>query len=136
MGINAPMIHQQIISKLHVELGVMYYHQKSIRVEPLPETLLGEESSPTPDLILYDHSAEQTLVIIEVCQTRGLKGDLKKVVGLVDDDIYGIQEGFVYNYKTGDWYRYRKGDAGLTEKTAYSDALGMNLGKLLMDYQR
>ena len=136
MGVNAPMIHQQIISRLHVELGVLYYHQKSIRVEPLPETMVGEETSPTPDLILYDHTTEQTTVIIEVCQTRGLKRDLKKVIGLVDEDVYGIEEGFVYDYKTGDWFRYRKGDAGLTEKTAHSEVLGLNLGKLLRNDER
>lgn len=103
--------------------------------------MVGEETSrddgpPTPDLILYDHTTEQTLVIIEVCQTRGLKRDLKKVVALIDEDVYGIQEGLVYNYKTGDWFRYRRGDAGLTEKTAHSEVLGLNLGKLLRDDER
>lgn len=141
MGVNAPMIHQQIISRLHVELGVLYYHQKRIQVEPLPQTMVGEESSrydglTTPDLILYDQSTEQTAVIIEVCQTRGLKNDLKKVITLIDEDVYGIREGFVHNYKTGDWFRYRRGDAGLTEKTAHSEVLGLNLGKLLRDDER
>ncbi|WP_080054636.1 hypothetical protein [Spirosoma aerolatum] len=132
MGVNAPITHQRIISRLHVELGVLYYHRRSIPYEPLPETMLGEGiSSPTPDLILYDNETEQTRVIIEICHTRAVKSDLDKVIRLVDGGLYGILEGFVYNYKTAEWYRYRLGNGGLVETSAQSDTLNVDLSKFL-----
>lgn len=132
MGVNAPITHQRVISKLHVELGVLYYHRKSIAYEPLPETMLGEGiSSPTPDLILYDAETEQTRVIIEVCHTRAVKSDLDKVIRLVEGGLYGILEGFVYNYKTAEWYRYRLGNGGLVDSSAQSDILNLDLSKFL-----
>lgn len=52
MGVNVPLIHQQVISRLHVELGILYYKQQSIPYEPLPETMLTEGyGNPVPDLI-------------------------------------------------------------------------------------
>jgi Uma2 family endonuclease len=110
MGVNAPLAHQQVISRLHVELGILYYKQHSIPYEPLPETMLTEGyGNPVPDLLLFDHATEQTRLIIEVCQTSGQKNDLLKVVRLIEDNDYGILEGFVYNYRTKLWFRYRKG---------------------------
>ncbi|MVM38764.1 hypothetical protein GO730_16470 [Spirosoma sp. HMF3257] len=131
MGVNAPITHQRVISKLHVELGVLYYHRKSIAYEPLPETMLGEgissrdDGPPTPDLILYDAETEQTRVIIEVCHTRAVKSDLDKVIRLIEGGLYGILEGFVYNYKTAEWYRYRLGNGGLVDSSALSDILNL-----------
>ena len=131
MGVNAPLIHQQVISRIHVGLGVLYYYQKSIPYEPLTETMLGEESNPTPDLLLYDHETEQTRIIIEICGVRGAKADLKKIIDLTESGLYGILEGFVYNYKTQEWFRYRPGSGSLTETTAYSDVLKLDLNQFL-----
>jgi hypothetical protein len=70
-------------------------------------------------------------IIIEVCHTRGQNNDLKKVIGLIEDNDYGILEGFVYNYRTDEWLRYRKGDGGEATQTSYSELLGLSLGTLL-----
>jgi Uma2 family endonuclease len=132
MGVNAPLFHQQIVSRLHVELGVLYYHKKAIPYEPLPETMLTEGyGNPVPDIILFDHQTEQTRLIIEVCQTSGQKSDLRKLIRLIEDDDYGILEGFVYNYKTGQWFRYKLGDAGLYTESSFSDLLQLDLDTFL-----
>lgn len=40
MDVNAPLIHQQIIARLTMELGILYHKQRRIAYEPLPETML------------------------------------------------------------------------------------------------
>jgi hypothetical protein len=42
IGVNAPLKHQQVISRLHVELGILHYKKQSIPYEPLTETMLAE----------------------------------------------------------------------------------------------
>ncbi len=130
-GVNAPRYHQSTIARLTAGLYPLY-RSGAITLEPLPEMMLTEGySSPVPDLILYDYEAEETRLIIEICQTNGLKADLDKVVRLIDGDLYGILEGFVYNYKTNQWLRYRKGDGGFTTASSYSDIIGLNLNDFL-----
>ncbi len=132
MSVYGPKAHQRIISKLNSGLGPLYYHQNAIALEPLPETMLNEgEASPVPDLILYDNATRTTPIIIEVCHTDGLRRDLKKVIRLIDDDEYGIQEAFVYDYLTSEWYRYRRDDGGLTESSSFSAILNMDLNAFL-----
>jgi hypothetical protein len=124
-GTNSPMNHHRTISRLHVELGVLYYHQQAIRLEPLTETPLGDGPNyPVPDLILFDQEAQETRLIIEVCNIRSAKADVRKVIRLIEDEDYGILEGFVYNYWTHEWFRYRKGDGGLATNSAVSEVLG------------
>ena len=82
-----------------------------------------------PDVSLRDN---QTPIIIEVCHTNGLKGDLQKVIQLIDEDLYGILEGFVYNYKTGKWLRYCKGDGGQATESSFSEVLSLNLNEFLL----
>ncbi|AKD57961.1 hypothetical protein [Spirosoma radiotolerans] len=131
-GANSPFGHQRIISKLTVELGVLYYHKKTIKFIPLPETPLDEGPGfPVPDVILFDEEMEQTRVIIEVCTNRGINNDLKKVIRLIEDDDYGILEGFVYNYKSREWFRYRKGDGGAATASSVSDLMGVDLGPMV-----
>lgn len=133
MSVYGPKAHQRVISKLNSGLGPLFYHQHSLPFEPLPETMLNEgEASPVPDLILYDNEHRTTPVIIEVCHTDGLRRDLRKVIRLIDDDEYGILEGFVYDYIVTQWFRYRKGDGGLTTESSYSDVLGMDLNQFLI----
>ncbi|PRY41077.1 hypothetical protein CLV58_106264 [Spirosoma oryzae] len=131
MGVNAPIIHQSVIARLTAGLYPLYQSGR-IPFEPLPETMLTEGyASPVPDLILYDHQYEQTRVIVEICQKSGLKHDTGKVIKLIEDDTYGILEGFVYNYKTSQWLRYRKGDGGLTTESSFSDILQLELNSFL-----
>lgn len=133
LAVYGPRDHQRIISKLTTRLGTLYYDTKAISLEPLPETMLDEgQASPTPDVILSDNALEQTPIIIEVCHTKGLKRDINKVVRLVDEDEYGIIEGFVYDYKTENWLRYRKGDVGLMTQTSFSEVLNLDLNSMLV----
>lgn len=105
------------------------YRAGTITLEPLPEMMLTEGyRSPTPDIILYDYTAEQTRIIIEVCQTNGQQNDLKKILWLIEENEYGILEGFVYNYKTKQWLRYRKGDGGVATESSFSEVLNVDLG--------
>jgi len=131
-GTNSAMDHQIVIGKLTVDLGNLHYYDKTLPLTPLPETPLAEgPGHPVPDVILYDTVAEETKVIIEVCQTRGQRNDLKKVIHLIEDNDYGILEGFVYNYKTREWLRYRKGDGGAATTTSYSEVMGVDLGPMV-----
>lgn len=131
-GTNSPFGHQLVISKLTIELGVLYYHKQTIQLVPLPETPLDEGPGfPVPDLILFDQKIEQTRVIIEVCTNRGVNNDLRKVIRLIEEDDYGILEGFVYNYKSHEWLRYRKGDGGAATDSSFSEVMGVDLGPML-----
>ncbi len=124
-GTNSPLDHQRTISKLTFGLGFLYYKEKTIRLEPLPETPLDEgPGHPVPDVILFDPEAGETQIIIEVCTFRGAKADVRKIIRLIEDEDYGILEGFVYNYRTYEWFRYRKGDGGLTTNSSISELLG------------
>ncbi len=128
----APVSHQRIIAKLTTGLGVLFYHQKAISLEPLPATMLDEgKASQVPDVLLRDNQTDQTPIIIEVCHTNGLKGDLQKVTQLIDEDLYGILEGFIYNYKTNVWLRYKKGDSGLSTESSFSDVLQLDLNQFI-----
>ena len=81
-----------------------------------------------PDVLLFDEQTEQTRVIIEVCNNRSANSDLRKVVRLIEEDDYGILEGFVYNYKTRDWLRYRKGDGGVATNSSFSEVMQVEMG--------
>ena len=132
MGVNAPIIHQSVIARLTAGL-YPFYRSGQIPFEPLPETMLTEGyASPVPDLILYDHQHEQTRVIVEVCQNSGLKHDTTKIIRLIEDNEYGILEGFVYNYKTNQWLRYRKGDGGQATESSFSDTLNIDFGPFIV----
>lgn len=131
-GPNSPLDHQRVISKLTFGLGLLYYQQKSITLEPLPETPLAEGPGyPVPDVILFEQATEQTRVIIEVCNNRSMSSDLRKVIRLIEEDDYGILEGFVYNYKTHEWLRYRKGDGVAATASSFSDLMGIDLGPMV-----
>lgn len=132
-GVWAPADHQRVISKLNVGLGILYYREKTIQLEPLPETMLDDaKASPVPDLSLIDNSTDETPIIIEICKAKGQKDDIQKVVQLIDSDLYGIREGFIYNYKTQHWFRYRFGDGGLTTESSFSEILQLDLNQYLV----
>ncbi|WP_461114190.1 hypothetical protein [Spirosoma jeollabukense] len=56
---------------------------------------------------------------------------MQKIIHLIEDDDYGILEGFVYNDKTREWFRYRKGDGGAATSSSVSELLGIDLGVFL-----
>lgn len=121
MDVDAPIYHQRTIARLTAGLYPLF-RSGAIAFEPLPETMVGEYSSPTPDLVLYDNATDTAKGIIEIGQTRGLKADLQKV----------IQEGFVYDYKTQEWLRYHLGDGGVTTSSSFSTVLGLDLNAFLV----
>ena len=130
--INAPKEHQRIISKLTTGLGVLFYHEGSIDLEPLPETMIDEgQTSPVPDVSLYNNKTYQTPVIIEVCHPNGVKNDFKKVQRLIDEFDYGTVEGFVYDYINNSWQKYVKGSGTQTENLSFSKVLNVDLANLL-----
>jgi Uma2 family endonuclease len=132
-GINAPKAHQRLIADLIVSLGNRY-RSGELDLEPLPETMIDEgQTSPVPDVMLFDNEHDETPVIIEVAHGTGVKADRQKVKSLVDSNKYGIREGFIYDYKNEAWHKYRKGKGFAAKKTSYSDTLKLDLASLLAD---
>ncbi len=132
MGINAPKAHQRIIGKLMTRLGHLYYNVHQISLEPLPETQIDEgQSSPVPDIMLYNNETFQTPIIIEVCHPNGVNNDLKKIIKLIDANDFGIEEGFIYDYERGLWLKYQKGIGQVFEKTSFSAILNIDFATLL-----
>ena len=130
MGVNAPKIHQRIIGQLMMRLGILYYIEKKIPYEPLPETMIDEsQTSPTPDILLFDNQKKLNQVIIEVSGNTGVRRDFEKVKQLVQE--YGVPEGFVYNYDTGGWKKYSLAAGEDTQMPSYCEAIGLDLGGLV-----
>ena len=130
MGVNAPKEHQRVIGKLMTALGNLYYREKQIPYEPFPETMIDEsQTSPTPDILLFDHTTKQNVVIIEVSGTAGAKKDFQKVRGLADD--YQVQEAFVYDYSFQTWRKYQPNQGEVTDQPSFCKAIGLDLAQLL-----
>ncbi len=86
------------------------------------------QTSPAPDILLYDHKLEKTIVLIEVTHSAGVKKDTAKVFSLLQD--YDVQEGFVYDYKKNVWYKLDK-VSGTIEETSFSSVLNIKLNDFL-----
>jgi hypothetical protein len=128
MGINAPKEHQAIITQLIHGLADLYLKDKT-HLFPYPETMIDEgQTSPAPDILLYDHKQEQTVALIEVTHSAGVKKDSAKVLSLLRD--YDVQEGFVYDYKKKTWYQIDKVTGEATE-SSFSKVLNLELDCLL-----
>ena len=128
MGINAPKEHQAIITRLIHGLADLYLKDKT-HLFPYPETMIDEgQTSHAPDILLYDHKQEKTLLIIEVTHSNGVKKDSAKVLNLLRD--YEVEEGFVYDYKKNLWYKVESTSGEITE-TSFSNVLNLELSTLL-----
>jgi Uma2 family endonuclease len=128
MGINAPKEHQAVITRLIHGLADLYLKDK-IKLFPYPETMIDEgQTSPAPDILLYDHNDERPKIIIEITHTAGAKKDCQKVQNLMKD--YEVTEGFVFDYKKKFWYQIF-GDHGPEEGRSYSSILGVDLSGFL-----
>lgn len=82
-------------------------------------------------MLLHDDVAEDAKVIVEVCLTDGVRNDLRRIIRLIEEDDYGILEGFVFNYKTREWLRYRKGDGGVATASSFSELMDVDLGPMV-----
>ncbi|MCU0346936.1 MAG: Uma2 family endonuclease [Saprospiraceae bacterium] len=130
LGVNAPKPHQRIIGKLMMRLGNLFYDEQRIPYEPFPETMIDEDqTSPTPDVLLFDNETHQNKVIIEVCGNTGFKRDFEKVKELVE--TYGVPEGFVYNYQAKTWHKYALGKGEDFQQPSFSNLLNYDLMDLL-----
>ena len=128
MGINAPKEHQAIITQLIHGLADLYLKDKT-QLFPYTETMIDEgQTSPAPDILLYDHKQDKTLTLIEVTHSAGVKKDSAKVLALLRD--YDVQEGFVYDYKKKSWYQIDKVTGEATE-SSFSKVLHLELNSLL-----
>ena len=129
IGINAPKEHQAVITRLIHGLADLYLKDVT-PLFPYPETMIDEgQTSPAPDILLYDHSTERTMVIIEVTHTAGSKKDCIKVQNLMND--YDVPEGFVYDYKKSVWYKISaKSQEPICE--SFSTILNADLSKFLV----
>lgn len=131
MGINASRQHQRLIARLTTAL-MNRFNNKTITLEPLPKTMLDEsETSPVPDILLADNERDTSPVIIEIAHGTGVKKDLKKVRRLIEEDDYGIEEGFVYDYKQGKWYKTKKGVGDIIDNASFCEALNLDLAMLM-----
>ena len=129
MGINAPKEHQAIITRLIHGLADLYLKDK-ITLFPYPETMIDEgQTSPAPDILLYDHKQEKTALIIEVTHSAGAKKDCNKVQMLMKD--YDVQEGFVYDYKKDIWYKINADPSQPMLHNSYSELLQIHLALFL-----
>lgn len=50
---------------------------------------------------------------------------------LIEENHYGVVEGFVYEYKNQRWYKYRKGVGYLEDLPSFSDLLELDLNDFL-----
>lgn len=133
VGINAPKDHQRAISKINTGLANLYYFEGKIKLEPLPETMIDEgQTSPVPDIMLYDNEQFVTPVIIEVSHPAGVRNDLKKVRRLIEEEEFGTIEGFVFDYINRKWRKYRKGIGEILENPSYSEVLGLDLQEVMI----
>lgn len=131
MGVNAPKQHQRVIRRIIANLDRLFEHG-DITVEPFPETMLNEgESSPVPDILLYDNVVSETPVIIEINHAAGVKNDLKKLRTLIEETEYGIQEGFVYDYKRNQWHKYKRGVGDIFDQPSFCETINLDLATLL-----
>jgi len=129
MGVNAPRIHQAIITKLIYGLTNLYLNGQT-HLFPYPETMIDEsQTSPALDVMLVDAKTDLTKTMIEITHTQGVKKDIQKMLGLMRD--YDVAEGFVYDYKLGIWYRFDLTQGAATENSSYCQSVGADLKDLL-----
>jgi Uma2 family endonuclease len=60
-----------------------------------------------------------------------MKNDFKKVVRLMEEYEYGVQEGFVYDYSTNIWRKYQKGIGEQLENPSFSEVLQLDLAQFV-----
>lgn len=128
MGVNAPRIHQEIITKL-VYGVTSFFKNGQTNLFPYPETMIDEsETSPVPDVMLVNRENDLAEVIIEIAHTQGFRKDVQKLKELMQE--YNVPEGFVYDYKLKIWQSIsQKNNAS----QSFCEALGYDLNNFLID---
>jgi hypothetical protein len=130
MGINAPKEHQYIIAKLITALTNLK-EQGKINLIAYPETMINEaETSPVPDILLFNPETNKTELIIEITHTDGVKKDSRKVIALMND--YDVKEGFVYDYRAKKWYKFPSINSSEVEQSAFSDTINYSLNNFVL----
>ena len=128
MGVNAPKEHQRVITRLTARFFHLY-ETGQIPYEPFPEVMIDEsQTSPTPDVLLYDNATFRNMVIIEVA-AAGVRKDFEKTANLVNQ--YEVPEGFVYNYQKKVWRKYKLGVGEVLENPSFCDTIGYDLNEFV-----
>ncbi len=129
MRANAPKEPQRIIRKLLYYLTDMY-PKGEIPYVSLPETMIDEsQTSPTPDLLLYDIDSQRFVVIMEISSTQGFKKDFQKIEELCQS--YEVPEGFAYDYLKNQWQRYALSDDQAEITPSYCQTIACDLSEAL-----
>jgi hypothetical protein len=129
MGVNAPKEHQRVIRKLTTGLGLLFVNGE-IPYEPFPKVMVDEsQTSPTPDVLLFDNQLQQNVVIIEVSGKAGAKKDFSKIIEVCDE--YEIAEGFVYDYISKKWRKYKYGTGEIADTPSFCESIGYDLNTFL-----
>lgn len=127
-GVNAPRIHQEVITKLVAELYFLHKNGKT-KLKPYPETMINEsETSPMPDLMLLDPEG-LPVVLIEITHTAVVKKDFQKMIDLMSE--YDVREGFVYDYRKQSWRKYRYPDGEILQQPSFCEAIIHDLNDFL-----
>lgn len=72
-----------------------------------------------------------TKVIVEISHTTSAVNDYKKIIRLIDEYYYGIEEGFVFDYKARTWRKYQKDKGEITQQPSFCQSIGFDLDELL-----
>jgi len=129
MGVNAPKEHQRVIRQLTTGLAVLFTEGR-IPYEPFPEVMVDEsQTSPTPDVLLFDNQSHQNVVIVEVSGKAAAKKDFSKVMEICDQ--YEIAEGFVYDYISKKWRKYKYGVGEIINVPSFCESIGYDLNTFL-----
>jgi hypothetical protein len=125
----SPKEHQAVITRLIHGLADLYLRDKT-QLFPYPETMIDEsQTSPAPDILLYDHKQEKTMVLIEITHSVGIKKDGSKVQALMND--YDVPEGFVYDYRKQQWYKFDRLTGPVKDNSSFSSMLQVDLNNFL-----
>ncbi len=110
----------------------MYYQDKKIPYEPFTGVMIDEsQTSPAPDILLFDYTTHHNVVIIEVSSKAGMKKDFEKIKILAAD--YEVPEAFVYEYSFKTWRKYQPEKGEITDCPSFCEAIGMDLAELLKE---
>lgn len=131
VGVNAPIEHQRVIRKLSGEFHILYKEGK-IQLKPFSETMIDScQTSPAPDVLLWEPAVKKFRVFIEVSTSQGAKKDFRKLIDLMQD--YDVPEGFVYDYENRIWFKYLLNKEEIKQDSSFCQTIAYDLNELLGD---
>ena len=97
------------------------------KFEPIMEASMEDSdiNSQSPDILIINRKKGVIQIIIEICRTKQLTKDIKKVKDLIKS-FAGIDEAFIYDYEQDEWYKFNDEGEDIYNAT-FSDVLGKDL---------